>query len=102
MVVFWRWPNEFGFPVEEGFYDRAALDGCSVFATTATRGVVKIATLDGVIVPDSERLDRLSANFWPTRDPTIRRSEEYYIPPPSMALRRAARASAESTAASER
>lgn len=53
-----------GLPVEEGRYQLADLQGRAVFATTATRGVVPIARLDGVAVQKDELVEQLAQGFW--------------------------------------
>lgn len=50
---------------EQGRYPRAALAGRSVFLVNAVRGVVPIASLDGVAVPADERTPDLARRFWP-------------------------------------
>ena len=54
-----------GAGVTEGRYPRAALDGRSLFLTNAVRGVVAIASLDGVAVPAHPRTADLARRFWP-------------------------------------
>jgi branched-subunit amino acid aminotransferase/4-amino-4-deoxychorismate lyase len=49
----------------EGRYPRAALSGKSLFLTNAVRGVVPIASLDGVAVPVDPRTLDLARRFWP-------------------------------------
>jgi branched-subunit amino acid aminotransferase/4-amino-4-deoxychorismate lyase len=51
--------------VEQGRYRRAALEGKSTFLTNAVRGVVPLALLDGVPVPDDPRTVELADRFWP-------------------------------------
>jgi branched-subunit amino acid aminotransferase/4-amino-4-deoxychorismate lyase len=51
--------------VEVGRYERAALDGRSLFLTNAVRGVVPMATLDGASVPADPRTAGLAQRFWP-------------------------------------
>jgi branched-subunit amino acid aminotransferase/4-amino-4-deoxychorismate lyase len=43
----------------------AALQGRSLFAANAVRGVVPILRLDGVPVPADPRTDELAREFWP-------------------------------------
>jgi branched-chain amino acid aminotransferase len=54
-------------PGVEGRHPRAALDGKSLFLTNAVRGVVPIASLDGVVVPADPRTAELARRFWPER-----------------------------------
>jgi branched-subunit amino acid aminotransferase/4-amino-4-deoxychorismate lyase len=49
----------------EGRYPRAALEGKSLFLTNAVRGVVPLASLDGVAVPPDARTEELARRFWP-------------------------------------
>ena len=51
--------------VEEGRYPREALAGRSLFLTNAVRGVVALASLDGVLVPTDPRTTELARRFWP-------------------------------------
>ncbi len=44
---------------------RSALDGLSLLAVNAVRGVVPVATLDGVPVPQDPRTVALGRAFWP-------------------------------------
>lgn len=57
--------QQLAFPVEEGRFPRSALDGRPAFAVTATRGLIRIAQLDGAPVPDDPRIARLRDAFWP-------------------------------------
>lgn len=57
--------KELGIEVEEGKFPRRALDGRPAFITTAVRGLVPIASLDGRPVPGDERIGRLGDRFWP-------------------------------------
>ena len=54
-----------GIEVEQGHFGRGSLDGRPVFITTAVRGVVDVAMLDGVKVPDDQRVAHLRDRFWP-------------------------------------
>ncbi len=54
-----------GIEVEQGHFGRGALDGRPVFITTAVRGVVDVATLDGVRGPGHPRVAHLRERFWP-------------------------------------
>jgi branched-subunit amino acid aminotransferase/4-amino-4-deoxychorismate lyase len=56
--------EQLGFVVEEGRFLRAEIEGRPVFAVTATRGIVRIATLDGIPVTDDERITVLDEAFW--------------------------------------
>jgi branched-subunit amino acid aminotransferase/4-amino-4-deoxychorismate lyase len=49
----------------EGRHARAALDGKSLFLTNAVRGIVPIASLDGIPVPADPRTADLARRFWP-------------------------------------
>ena len=50
---------------DQGRYTRQELTGKSLFLTNAVRGVVPVASLDGLpVVPDS-RTAELTARFWP-------------------------------------
>src|SRR2546426_6126479 len=51
--------------VEEGRYSREALAGRSLFLTNAVRGVVPLASLDGVPVAPDPRTSELARRFWP-------------------------------------
>ena len=51
--------------VEEGRYSREALAGRSLFLTNGVRGVVPLASLDGVPVPVDSRTAQLAKRFWP-------------------------------------
>ena len=55
-----------GLDVEEGRFGRAELDGRPAWITTAVRGVVAVAELDGVEVPRDERTQALAGGFWPS------------------------------------
>jgi branched-subunit amino acid aminotransferase/4-amino-4-deoxychorismate lyase len=52
-------------PLLERHVERAYLDGRSLFLANAVRGVVPVAELDGVPVPESPDLARVVAVFWP-------------------------------------
>ena len=51
--------------VEEGRSSGKALLGKSLFLTNAVRGIVPIASLDGVRPPADRRTEELSKRFWP-------------------------------------
>jgi len=51
--------------VEQGRYPRPALDGKSLFLSNAVRGIVPLASLDGVSVPADPRTAELARRFWP-------------------------------------
>ena len=51
--------------VEQGRYPAKALAGESLFLTNAVRGIVPIASLDGVPVPADPRTAELARRFWP-------------------------------------
>jgi branched-subunit amino acid aminotransferase/4-amino-4-deoxychorismate lyase len=51
--------------VEQGRYRKQALAGKSLFLTNAVRGIVPIASLDGVPVPADSRTAELARRFWP-------------------------------------
>ena len=51
--------------VEQGRYPRQALEGKSLLLTNAVRGIVPLASLDGVRVPDDPRTAELARRFWP-------------------------------------
>lgn len=55
--------------VEQGRYRREALEGKNVFLTNAVRGVVPLALLDGLPVPDDPRTVELAGRFWPNTAP---------------------------------
>ena len=50
---------------DQGRYRRQALAGNSLFLTNAVRGIVPIASLDGVPVPADSRTAELARRFWP-------------------------------------
>ena len=50
---------------EQARLRRAELDGKSLFLTNAVRGVLPIASLDGVPVPVDARTAELAGRFWP-------------------------------------
>jgi len=50
---------------DQGRYRTQALAGKSLFLTNAVRGVVPIASLDGVPVPADSRTAELARRFWP-------------------------------------
>ena len=50
---------------DQGRYRKQALAGKSLFLTNAVRGVVPIASLDGVSVPADSRTAELARRFWP-------------------------------------
>jgi branched-subunit amino acid aminotransferase/4-amino-4-deoxychorismate lyase len=52
--------------VEQGRYPEHALAGSSLFLTNAVRGMVPLASLDGVAVPADPRTAELAQRFWPT------------------------------------
>ena len=58
--------RELGMAVEEGKFERAALAGRPAWIMTAVRGVVPMASLDGVAVPQDGRVRALSEGFWPS------------------------------------
>jgi branched-subunit amino acid aminotransferase/4-amino-4-deoxychorismate lyase len=51
--------------VEQGRHPRPAIAGKSLFLTNAVRGIVPLASLDGVPVPGDPRTAELSRRFWP-------------------------------------
>jgi branched-chain amino acid aminotransferase len=51
--------------VEQGRYARQALEGKGLFLTNAVRGIVPLASLDGVGVPADPRTAELARRFWP-------------------------------------
>src|SRR6058998_2120339 len=51
--------------VEQGRYRRQALEGKSLVLTNAVRGIVPLASLDGVRVKDDPRTAELARRFWP-------------------------------------
>jgi branched-subunit amino acid aminotransferase/4-amino-4-deoxychorismate lyase len=51
---------------EQGRYRGPGLVGKSLFLTNAVRGIVPIASLDGVPVPADARTAELAQRFWPT------------------------------------
>jgi len=55
--------------VEQGGYPRQAIEGKSLFLTNAVRGVVPLASLDGVRVPPDSRTAELARRFWPVGSP---------------------------------
>jgi len=52
-------------PVAERRATRAELEGRSLFASNAARGIVPVAVLDGQPVPESPATARLQEAFWP-------------------------------------
>ena len=52
--------------VEQGRYPEQALAGKSLFLTNAVRGIVPIASLDGVPVPADPRTADFAQRFWAT------------------------------------
>ncbi len=58
--------RELGMEVEEGGFGRELLDGRPAWITTAVRGVVAVAELDGAAVPQDERTGALAGGFWPS------------------------------------
>src|SRR5207253_7623807 len=52
--------------VVQGRYPAQELAGKSLFLTNAVRGIVPIASLDGVAVPADPRTAELAERFWPT------------------------------------
>ncbi len=52
-------------PLLEHHLRREGLEGRSLFVANAVRGVVPVASLDGVRVPESPHTARLLAGFWP-------------------------------------
>lgn len=50
---------------EEGRYPREALDGKSLFLTNAVRGILPVASLDGVAGVADPRTGDLARRFWP-------------------------------------
>lgn len=57
--------REQGGAVEQGRYPRAAWDGRPLVLVNAVRGIVEVATLDGVVLPRDPRTSRLATLFWP-------------------------------------
>src|SRR5216110_784848 len=51
--------------VEQGRYARQAMEGKGLFLTNAVRGIVPLASLDGVRVPADPRTAELARRFWP-------------------------------------
>jgi branched-subunit amino acid aminotransferase/4-amino-4-deoxychorismate lyase len=51
--------------VEQDRYPRQAIEGKSLFLTNAVRGIVPLASLDGVPVPADPRTAELARRFWP-------------------------------------
>jgi len=51
--------------VEQGRYSRQAIEGKRLFLTNAVRGIVPLASLDGVRVKDDPRTAELARRFWP-------------------------------------
>ena len=56
---------EWAGPLLERHVERGYLGGRSLFVANAGRGVVPVAQLDGVAVPESPDLARVAAVFWP-------------------------------------
>ncbi len=52
-------------PLLERHVEREHLDGRPLFVANAGRGVVPVAELDGVVLPESADLARIRAVFWP-------------------------------------
>lgn len=52
-------------PLVERHVERGYLDGRPLFVANAARGVVPVAELDGVLVPESPDLALVVAVFWP-------------------------------------
>src|SRR5437879_8935014 len=55
--------------VHQGRYPRQAIEGKRLFLTTAVRGIVPLASLDGVRVPPDSRTAELARRFWPVGSP---------------------------------
>src|SRR3954449_13044257 len=51
-------------PIEEHRVARSGLEGRALFLANAARGIVEVATLDGIAVPRSPETDALRARFW--------------------------------------
>jgi branched-subunit amino acid aminotransferase/4-amino-4-deoxychorismate lyase len=51
--------------VEERHSTLREVQSSPIFLGNSVRGIVKVATLDGVAVPDSSETDALAARFWP-------------------------------------
>jgi branched-subunit amino acid aminotransferase/4-amino-4-deoxychorismate lyase len=51
--------------VEERRIPRAALDGRSLLVANAVRGIVEVASLDGLPTPSANATQALQARFWP-------------------------------------
>jgi branched-subunit amino acid aminotransferase/4-amino-4-deoxychorismate lyase len=51
--------------VEERHSTIRELEGVPLFLVNSVRGIVKVAVLEGVSVPDSGETDALAARFWP-------------------------------------
>jgi len=51
--------------VEQGRYARQVMEGKGLFLTNAVRGIVPLASLDGVRVPADPRTAELARRFWP-------------------------------------
>lgn len=58
--------GDLGIRVEEGRFPRSALDGKPLWITTAVRGVLPVAELDGVGVPEDHRVAAVAGGFWPS------------------------------------
>lgn len=56
--------GEIGIETEEGRFRLSELDGRAAWIATAVRGVVPVASLDGVPMPMDERTKPLKARFW--------------------------------------
>src|SRR6266699_3589280 len=56
---------ELGASTEQGRYPRQAIEGKRLFLTNAVRGIVPLASLDGVRVKDDPRTAELARRFWP-------------------------------------
>jgi branched-chain amino acid aminotransferase/4-amino-4-deoxychorismate lyase len=52
-------------PIEERRASRGELDGRALFLANAVRGIVEVAALDGVPVPQSPETELLRRRFWP-------------------------------------
>ncbi len=51
--------------VEERRSTLSDIEGLPIFLVNAVRGVVPVATIDGVLVPGSRETDALARRFWP-------------------------------------
>jgi branched-subunit amino acid aminotransferase/4-amino-4-deoxychorismate lyase len=57
--------TELAGPVEERHSTLGEIQGLPLFLVNSVRGIVKVAAVEGVAVPESRETDALAARFWP-------------------------------------